>query len=75
MTVAEAALTCLNSFNPPDLQKDARSKEVELLIKCAATDANPDVRKLGKKMYDAYKILLPDRVERCVVVSAMLCMC
>ena len=72
LTVAEAGYACLNSFNPPDLQREARSKEIEHLIKCAATDANPDIRKLGKKMYDAYKVLLPERVERCVSNSRML---
>ncbi|KAJ3555061.1 hypothetical protein NM688_g2782 [Phlebia brevispora] len=63
LTAAECALICLNSFNPPDLQKEARSREVELLIKCAATDANADIRKYGRKMYDAYKVLLPERVD------------
>ena len=65
-TVAEAALACLKSFRPSDLQRDARGKEIELIIKAAATDANSDIRKLGKSMYDVYRVLLPDRVERCV---------
>lgn len=62
--VAECALACLNSFNPPDLQKEARSREIELLIKWAATDPNAEVRKYGRQMYEAYQILLPERVER-----------
>ncbi|KAF7793767.1 hypothetical protein EIP86_004888 [Pleurotus ostreatoroseus] len=63
LIIAECALACLNSFNPPDLQKEARSREIELLIKWAATDANAEVRKYGKQMYEAYQILLPERVE------------
>ncbi len=64
LVAAEAALACLNSFNPPNLQKESRAREIEALIKCAGTDPNADVRKLGRKIYEAYTILLPHRVER-----------
>lgn len=67
LTVVEAALTYLNCANPPDVQKEARAKEVELLIKTAAVDANADVRKYGRQMFDAYKVLLPERINRCDV--------
>ncbi|KAF9051005.1 hypothetical protein BDZ89DRAFT_1056903 [Hymenopellis radicata] len=59
----EGALTCLNCFNPPDLEKEARAKDVEALIRLASRDANADVRKLGRKIFEAYKLLLPNRVE------------
>ncbi|KAI0791975.1 clasp N-terminal domain-containing protein [Abortiporus biennis] len=64
LSAAEAALACLNSFNPPDLEKEARGKEVESIIKSTATDASADVRKIGRQLFEAYKILLPQRVEK-----------
>jgi hypothetical protein len=68
LAVAEASLACLQSFNPPDLQKDSRAQEVEGLIKAFARDANADVRKVGRKLFEAYSILLPSRVDRCVPI-------
>lgn len=64
LTVAEASLACLQCFNPPDLQKDSRGQEVEALVKCFATDANADIRKVGRNIFEAYSILLPGRVDR-----------
>ncbi|KAF7315328.1 TOG domain-containing protein [Mycena indigotica] len=64
VTVVESTLACLNCFNPPDLEKESKAKEIEAIIRVAARDASGDVRKVGRKMFDAYKILLPDRVER-----------
>ncbi|KAI0691772.1 clasp N-terminal domain-containing protein [Cytidiella melzeri] len=64
LTLAEAALTCLNCANPPDLQKESRAKEVEFLIKATAVDADGDIRKYGRKLFDSYKILLPERVNK-----------
>lgn len=64
LTVAELAATFLNSVNPPDMQKDARAKEIEMLIKAAATDANADVRRFGRQLFESYKLLLPHRVDR-----------
>ncbi|KAF9017291.1 hypothetical protein BDZ89DRAFT_1022261 [Hymenopellis radicata] len=66
----EAILTCLNCFNPPDLQKEARAKDVEALIKVTSRDAIAEVRKLGREIFEAYQLLLPNRVERCVVLLA-----
>ncbi|KIY74241.1 hypothetical protein CYLTODRAFT_484571 [Cylindrobasidium torrendii FP15055 ss-10] len=60
---AESILACLNCFNPPDLEKDVRARDIELFIKNASRDANADVRKIGKKIFDSYKTLLPDRVD------------
>ncbi|KAI9455350.1 clasp N terminal-domain-containing protein [Lactarius psammicola] len=59
----ESVLACVRSFNPPDLEKDARAKDVENAIKLTATDASADVRRVSRSVFDAYKILLPARVE------------
>lgn len=66
LAVAEATLACLHSFNPPDLQKDLRGQEIEAMIRSFATDANADIRKVGRKIFEAYAILLPNRVDKCV---------
>ncbi|KAI0079410.1 hypothetical protein K474DRAFT_1770317 [Panus rudis PR-1116 ss-1] len=63
LSVAECALACLNTFNPPDLEKEARAREVETLIRTTATDATAEVRKVSRKLFEAYKILLPHRVD------------
>ncbi|KAI9437693.1 clasp N-terminal domain-containing protein [Lactarius indigo] len=60
----ESVLACVRSFNPPDLEKDARAKDIESAIKLTATDASADVRRVSRGVFDAYKILLPGRVER-----------
>ena len=63
LAASECILVCLNTFNPPDLEKEARAKVIEGIIKSTATDASADVRKFGRKIFDAYKILLPTRVN------------
>jgi hypothetical protein len=60
----ESLLACVQCFNPPDLEKDARAREIEGAIRLTATDASADVRKVSRHVFDAYKILLPTRVER-----------
>ena len=60
----ESLLACVQCFNPPDLERDARAREIEGAIRLTATDANADVRKVSRHVFDAYKILLPARVER-----------
>ncbi|KAJ3767729.1 clasp N terminal-domain-containing protein [Lentinula raphanica] len=60
---AEGTLACLNSFNPPDLAKEERTKEIEALIKVSIRDANAEVRKIGKQIYLAYELLLPAKAE------------
>jgi hypothetical protein len=66
LVVAEGTLACLNSCNPPDLEKEARARDIEIIIRGSARDANPDVRKVSRKIFESYKILLPSRVERYV---------
>ncbi|KAG2150616.1 clasp N terminal-domain-containing protein [Suillus clintonianus] len=60
---AEGVLACLNCFNPPDIEKDTRARLIEDVIKLTARDASADVRRAGKMIFEAYKALLPDRVE------------
>ena len=64
LIAAEGTLACLNCCNPPDLEKDTRASAIEAIIRGTARDANPEVRRLSKQMFSAYKILLPNRVER-----------
>ncbi|KAF5355018.1 hypothetical protein D9756_005207 [Leucocoprinus leucothites] len=63
LVVAEATLSCLKCFNPPTLEKESVSLAIESLIRNAARDPNADVRKVGKDVFQSYKVLLPDRVE------------
>jgi len=67
LVAAEGVLACLNCFNPPDIEKDSRVRLIEDVIKLTARDASADVRRAGKKIFEAYKALLPDRVERLVL--------
>jgi hypothetical protein len=60
---AEATLQCLNCFNPVDIEKEERALEVEVIIKTSAGDQNADIRKVGRKLFEAYKILMPGRVS------------
>ncbi len=60
----ESVLACVQCFNPPDLEKEARARDVENAIKLTATDANADVRRVSREVFNAYKILLPTRIER-----------
>lgn len=60
----ETLLACVQCFNPPDLEKDSRARDVENAIRLTATDASADVRRVSRQVFDAYKILLPARVER-----------
>ncbi|KAG2015988.1 endo-1,3(4)-Beta-Glucanase chain A [Coprinopsis cinerea AmutBmut pab1-1] len=64
LVAAEAALACVKCCNPPDLEKEARAGDIESIIRKAARDANADVRKVGRELFGAYKILLPSRVDR-----------
>ncbi|KAG1732186.1 clasp N terminal-domain-containing protein [Suillus paluster] len=63
LVAAEGILACLNCFNPPDIEKDTRARLIEDVIKLSARDASADVRRAGKMIFEAYKALLPDRVE------------
>lgn len=66
LIVAEGTLACLNSCNPPDLERESRARDIESIIRNTARDANADVRKLSRKIFECYKILLPGRVDRLV---------
>ncbi|KAI0743948.1 clasp N terminal-domain-containing protein [Daedaleopsis nitida] len=63
LAAAETLMLCMNSFNPPDLEKEQRAKEIEACIRSTAVDASADVRKVSKKIFEAYKILLPGRLQ------------
>lgn len=69
LSAAECALACLNTLNPPDLEKEPRAREIEIMIRATATDASADVRGMGKKIFEAYKLVLPARVDKCVLHS------
>lgn len=66
LAAAETLMLCMKTFNPPDLEKEARAREIEAVIRSTAVDASADVRKMGRKIFDAYKILLPGRLHRYV---------
>ena len=68
LAAADAMMLCLNCFNPPDLEKEQRAKEIEETIRSTAVDASADVRKVGKKLFEAYKILLPGRLPTYVTL-------
>ncbi|KZV68563.1 hypothetical protein PENSPDRAFT_582239, partial [Peniophora sp. CONT] len=63
----EGVLACVNSLSPPELEKEARALAIEGAIRNTATDAAADVRKVARLVFDAYCVLLPDRVPTCVV--------
>ncbi|TRM59412.1 clasp N terminal-domain-containing protein [Schizophyllum amplum] len=62
LAAAEAGLACLNSCNPQDLEKESRIRDMESMIRSTAKDASADVRKVGKKLFQAFQALMPDRV-------------
>ncbi|TFY50762.1 hypothetical protein EVJ58_g10899 [Rhodofomes roseus] len=64
LIAAECVMACLNSLNPPDLEKEPRAREIEIIIRSTATDASADVRKIGRKIFEAYKLVLPSRVDK-----------
>jgi hypothetical protein len=72
LIVAEGTLACLNSCNPPDLERESRARDVESIIRGTARDANADVRKLSRKIFECYKILFPGRVDRLVKFPSFL---
>ena len=72
LIAAEGTLACLNSCNPPDLEKESRARDIEAIIRTTARDANAEVRKLSRKIFECYKILLPGRVDRSVNVPVFL---
>jgi hypothetical protein len=71
LTATESLLACLNCFNPPDLERPDRAQEIETAIRTTARDASADVRKVSRKVFEAYKVLLPGRVAKCVHVDCL----
>jgi hypothetical protein len=63
LAATELILSCLNDYNPADLAKDSRARDIESIIKTTARDANTDVRKASRKAYEAYSVVLADRVS------------
>ncbi|KAF8070259.1 clasp N terminal-domain-containing protein [Lyophyllum atratum] len=63
LTAAEGTLSCMNCLNPPDLEKDTRARDIETVIRTTARDAQADIRAVSRKVFEAYKLLLPSRVE------------
>ncbi|KZP34547.1 hypothetical protein FIBSPDRAFT_942658 [Athelia psychrophila] len=64
VVAVESVLSCLNCFNPPDMEKESRATMIEGIIKLTAKDANADVRRLSRKVFEAYKALMPTRLEK-----------
>jgi hypothetical protein len=64
LAAVESLLTCLNCFNPPELEMEQRARDIETIIRATARDANPDVRNTSKKIFEAYRVLLPNRVDQ-----------
>ncbi|KZT43520.1 hypothetical protein SISSUDRAFT_977980, partial [Sistotremastrum suecicum HHB10207 ss-3] len=52
----------MNKFNPPDLARYCI--QIEEMICIAATDKDANVREKSRKVFEAYKILWPERLER-----------
>lgn len=63
LAAAEAALACLNACDPEELVKGVRQGEIETIIKATIQDANGDIRKTSRKIFEAYTILNPDRID------------
>ncbi|KXN90916.1 Protein stu-1 [Leucoagaricus sp. SymC.cos] len=63
LVVAEGTLCCLKCFNPPDLEQECQFLAIETIIRNSVRDANADIRKVGKDIFQSYKLLLPSRVE------------
>lgn len=66
LAAAEAALSCLNACDPGELVKGVRQGEIENIIKTTIQDANGDIRKTSRGIFEAYTILNPDRIDTCV---------
>ncbi|EJD36027.1 hypothetical protein AURDEDRAFT_74685 [Auricularia subglabra TFB-10046 SS5] len=59
---SDAVLLAMNTFAPRDLT--ARVTDVEEIIRSTGRDANPGVRQTSRKIFEAYQILFPERVDR-----------
>ena len=72
LAAAEAALACLNTCDPEELVKGVRQGEIESIIKATIQDASSDIRKTSRKMFEAYTILNPDRIDTYVCLQHFL---
>ena len=72
LAAAEAALACLNTCDPEELVKGVRQGEIESIIKATIQDPNGDIRKTSRKMFEAYTILNPDRIDTYVLSTETL---
>lgn len=63
LVATDATLACLKCFNPPDLEVNARAEDIETIIRSTARDADADVRKSSRQVFDAYCMILPGRVD------------
>ena len=70
LAAAEAALACLNVCDPEELVRGVRQGEIESIIKATIQDPNGDIRKTSRKMFEAYTILNPDRIDTYVFPPA-----
>ncbi|OAX42343.1 hypothetical protein K503DRAFT_663674, partial [Rhizopogon vinicolor AM-OR11-026] len=63
LVAAEAILACLNSasFSVPNIAMDTRARLIEDVIELSAQNESVDVRKAAKDIFDAYKVVFPDR--------------
>jgi len=64
---AECILAYLTCFKPPEIMNDTHARHVEDVIRLTARDASARVRRTGKIVFETYKRLLPDNVERLVL--------
>lgn len=67
----EAVLACMNCFNPPDLENEGRAQLIEMALRKTARDSSAEVRRVTRKVFDAYKVLLPGRVEKYVICETI----
>ena len=62
LAAAESMVSALKKFNPPDLSRYI--SHIETAILSAGVDKDPSVRSAGRKLFECYKALWPERVER-----------
>jgi len=62
VAAAESMIASLKKFNPPDLLRYI--PQVETAILTAAVDKDPTVRSAARKMFECYKALWPERVDK-----------
>lgn len=71
LAAAEAALACLNACDPEELVKGVRQGEIESIIKATIQDPSSDIRKTSRRLFEAYTILNPDRIDTYVFTGTL----